>query len=156
MVTKMRYRNLFLILVCCVTVSIPVISGRLRRSAQKSAQDDFNGLLAGDDRVSISSLVFKGQKRIVIDQPEITTCLTTAFRSARLGDCKLGIAWDVEVTLSNGSTVPCSIYFPEDTDEITVSAADADDVWNDPLPLYRVKLPSPILKQLREVLCSLR
>jgi hypothetical protein len=78
---KMRYRNLVLLVCVYATVVIP---WQLWRSAQKASREDFNRLLKGDDQVSVSSMVLEGQgKRVVLDNPEITSYLTAAFRSPK-------------------------------------------------------------------------
>jgi hypothetical protein len=114
----------------------------------------FEQLLAGNDRLRITSLLLEGEiGRAVIDDLATTEYLTQAFRSAVPDRAEGGgMSYDATISLSSGGSVRCYIVFRGGQGEISVS--EPIDVWlaNDPFDFYLIRLPDPIPQRLLEAM----
>jgi hypothetical protein len=113
----------------------------------------FKELLGGSNSVHISSLIIRGQDRMVtLNDPDVAQYLTQALRFSQRHAYRPGITYEAEIRLAAGGGIHCGVFIPKEKGLITISfPLDGTTTY-----YYLVTLPVPIPAALERTLSSLR
>jgi hypothetical protein len=119
------------------------------------ARQDLEHLLDGDRSNCITKMTISGQRKAVVLADRKSLAYFSAMcNTSRRGAHKVGLLYGADLELSTGASVSCSLYVPEEKDEITILVPPRA-LFGDHIP-FLVTLTNPVPDGLAEVLSNLR
>jgi hypothetical protein len=152
MIVSKRTRIILLAIACIACLVIALVTYAIYNV--QAATSDFNGLLSGNESVSIVSMQYmEGNAKCVLSDPDVMEYVNRAIRSASTDDVQLGPTRIVTVRLSTGRTIDCTLYTTADPNIITIGHSPDPFVF-DSTNYYTIRLADPIPPLLDEWLGS--